>query len=226
MEKLKQLYTRIAQQGIQAISNHQEQVDPNLQNLKADSRQGLTLLVKLPAHVTRNISFVLNDLKKLEPFQYYYTANTIHITVMDIRRAVPDFHMSKEKLINYRQVIQETIENVNAINWHLAGLICSPGAILVKGFYSSELQQLRNGLRASLLKNGLLLDERYATFSGHATVARFKKKLIHPQESLNEINNFHNVELGDFQASEVDLVIHDWYNHQPHLIERFSLKTT
>ena len=34
MEKLKQLYTRIAQQGIQAISNHQEQVDPNLQNLK------------------------------------------------------------------------------------------------------------------------------------------------------------------------------------------------
>ena len=145
MEKLKQLYTRIAQQGIQAISNHQEQVDPNLQNLKADSRQGLTLLVKLPAHVTRNISFVLNDLKKLEPFQYYYTANTIHITVMDIRRAVPDFHMSKEKLINYRQVIQETIENVNAINWHLTGLICSPGAILVKGFYSSELQQLRNG---------------------------------------------------------------------------------
>ena len=90
MEKLKQLYTRIAQQGIQAISNHQEQVDPNLQNLKADSREGLTLLVKLPAHVTRNISFVLNDLKKLEPFQYYYTANTIHITVMDIRRAVPD----------------------------------------------------------------------------------------------------------------------------------------
>lgn len=96
MEKLKQLYTRIAQQGIQAISNHQEQVDPNLQNLKADSRQGLILLVKLPAHVTRNISFILNDLKKLEPFQYYYTANTIHITVMDIRRAVPDFHMSKK----------------------------------------------------------------------------------------------------------------------------------
>ena len=54
----------------------------------------------------------------------------------------------------------------------------------------------------------------------------FKKKLIHPQEFLNEINNFHNVELGDFQASEVDLVIHDWYNRQPHLIERFSLKTT
>ena len=226
MDKLKQPYARIDQQGVQAISTHQEQVDPNLQNLKADSRRGLTLLVKLPAHVTRNISFVLNDLKKLEPFQYYYTANTIHITVMDIRRAVPDFHMSKEELINYQQVIQETIENVNAINWHLAGLICSPGAILVKGFYSSELQQLRNGLRASLLKNGLLLDERYATSSGHATVARFKKNLIHPQEFLNEINNFHTVEFGDFRTSEVDLVIHDWYNRRPHLIERFSLKTT
>ena len=134
--------------------------------------------------------------------------------------------MTKEELINYQQVIQKTIENVNAINWHMAGLICSPGAILVKGFYSSELQQLRNALRTNFLKNGLVLDERYATFSGHATVARFKKNLIHPQEFLSEINNFHNVEFGDFQTSEVDLVIHDWYNRRSHLIERFSLKTT
>ncbi|MCR5524645.1 MAG: hypothetical protein K6F18_03160 [Lactobacillus sp.] len=226
MDKLNQLYTQIEQQGIQAIRTRQVQIDPNLQNLEVDSRQGLTLLVKLPAHVTRNINFVLNELKRLEPFQYYYPANTIHITVMDIRRAVSDFRMTKEELINYQQVIQKTIENVNAINWHMAGLICSPGAILVKGFYSSELQQLRNALRTNFLKNGLVLDERYATFSGHATVARFKKNLIHPQEFLSEINNFHNVEFGDFQTSEVDLVIHDWYNRRSHLIERFSLKTT
>lgn len=226
MDKLNQLYTQIEQQGIQAIRTRQVQIDPNLQNLEVDSRQGLTLLVKLPAHVTRNINFVLNELKRLEPFQYYYPANTIHITVMDIRRAVSDFCMTKEELINYRQVIQKTIEKVNAINWHMAGLICSPRAILVKGFYSSELQQLRNALRTNFLKNGLVLDERYATFSGHATVARFKKNLIHPQEFLSEINNFHNVEFGDFQTSEVDLVIHDWYNRRSHLIERFSLKTT
>ena len=226
MDKLNQLYTQIEQQGIQAIRTHQEQLNPNLQNLEADSRQGLTLLIKLPAHVTRNINFVLNELKRLEPFQYYSPANTIHITVMNIRRAVSDFRMTKEELVNYQQVIQKTIENVNAINWHLAGLICSPGAVLVKGFYSSELQQLRNDLRTNFLKNGLVLDERYATSSGHAIVARFKKNLIHPQEFLNEINNFHTVEFGDFRTSEVDLVIHDWYNRRPHLIERFSLKTT
>ena len=63
MDKLNQLYTQIEQQGIQAIRTHQEQLDPNLQNLEADSRQGLTLLIKLPAHVTSNIFFVVNELE-------------------------------------------------------------------------------------------------------------------------------------------------------------------
>lgn len=226
MDKLNQLYSRIETQGVQKISAHYEQVDPNLQMLKTDTRRGLTLLVHLPAHVIRNINFVLNDLKQLEPSQYYYAADTIHITVMDIRRAVPELCLSKEELVNYQQVIRETVNNVGAINWHLAGLVCSPEAILVKGFYFSELQQLRNALRKNFLKNGLILDERYETFSGHATVVRFKKKLTHPQALLNEINGFRNIEFGDFQTSKVDLVIHDWYNRHSQLIERFSLKTS
>lgn len=122
--------------------------------LKNDTRRGLTLLVHLPAHVTRNINFVLNDLKQLEPSQYYYAADTIYITVMDIRRAVPELCLSEEELVNYQQVLREMVNNVGTINWHLAGLVCSPGAILVKGFYFSELQQLCNALRKNFSKMG------------------------------------------------------------------------
>lgn len=61
MDKLNQLYSRIETQGIQKISAHCEQVDLNLQMLKTDTRRGLTLLVYLPAHVTRNINFILNN---------------------------------------------------------------------------------------------------------------------------------------------------------------------
>lgn len=224
--KLENLYTQIEQDGIHALWNHHEQLDDNLQNLESDSRRGLTLLVHLPAHVTRNINFALNKLKLQEPFQYYYQSPTIHITIMDLLRATADFHLTETEKDQYQQVIRETVKHIKPINWHLAGLICSPVAVLVKGFYSPELTQLRDELRTNLSQNGLILDERYETFSGHATVVRFQRQLKHPQSFLNEVMKMNNVAFGDFYTNNIDLVIHDWYNRHSQLLERFTLKTS
>lgn len=200
--KLENLYTKIEQDGVHALWNHHEQLDDNLQNLESDSRRELTLLVHLPAHVTRNINFALNKLKLQEPFQYYYQSPAIHITIMDLRRATADFHLTETEKDQYQQVIRETVKHTKPINWHLAGLICSPGAVLVKGFYSPELTQLRDELRTNLSKNGLILDERYETFSGHATVVRFQRRLNHPRSFLNEVMKMNNVAFGDFYTAD------------------------
>lgn len=224
--KLENLYTQIEQDGVHALRNHHEQLDDNLHNLESDSRKGLTLLVHLPAHVTRNINFALNELKLQEPFQYYYQSPTIHITIMDLRRATADFHLTETEKNQYQQVIGEIVKHIKPINWHLAGLICSPGAVLVKGFYSPELTQLRDELRTNLSRNGLILDERYETFSGHATVVRFQRQLKHPRSFLNEVMKMNNIAFGDFYTNNIDLVIHDWYNRHSQLLERFTLKTS
>lgn len=59
--QLTSLYNNINQQGMTAIRNHQEQLDRNLLNPDKDMRRGLTLTASLPAHVSRNIMFCLQN---------------------------------------------------------------------------------------------------------------------------------------------------------------------
>lgn len=225
-KQLEDLYSRINTQGIQAIQEHQEEVDPHLLDLAHDGRRGLTLLAHLPAHVSRNISYALGEIKQVEPTQYYYPSSTMHLTIMDLRQAVTGFQITTSKLTAYCQLISAVTQQVGPIEWRLAGLIASPGAILVKGTYSAELASLRKKLRQTLENSELILDERYPTFSGHSTVVRYQQPIINSQLLLRDLADLRDVNFGSFTVSRVDLVIHDWYNRHSQLVKSFSLKSS
>lgn len=149
MDGLHELYAKIDRQGRRALADHQEDVDPYL-TAATDDRWGLALILRLPAHVSRNITFVLQTLRAAEPDLYCYPAADMHITVMDIIGARPGLHLSSQQLARYRQAVAATVAGSSAIDWHLAGLVLSPGAVMVKGYYSTALQMLREKLRTNL----------------------------------------------------------------------------
>lgn len=222
MDNLQKLYAAIDQRGHGALTAHQEDVDPYLTTAN-DDRRGLALILQLPAHVSRNINFALQPLQTVEPGMYYYPATDMHITVMDIIGARPAFHLASEQLERYRQVIGTIVAENPVIDWHLAGLMLSPGAVMVKGYYSSALQDLRAKLRANLAQAGLALEERYQTQSGHVTVARFAQPLRDPAAVVKLVDAERSLPCGDFTSHRVDLVIHDWYNHRVQLVATFAL---
>ena len=222
MNSLEKLYAEIDQRGHRALATHQETVDPYL-TAASDDRRGLALILHLPAHVSRNISFALQPLRAVEPDLYCYPAADMHITVMDVIGAHPDLHLSPDQLDRYRQVIGTTVAVCPAIDWHLAGLMLSPGAVMVKGYYSPALQDLRARLRTNLAQAGLALHERYQTRSGHVTVARFAHPLRDPLAIIRLIDEERPLACGDFTTHTVDLVIHDWYNHRVQPVATFAL---
>lgn len=222
MDSLEELYAAIDQRGHQALAAHQESVDPYL-TAANDDRRGLTLLLHLPAHVSSNISFALQPLRAVEPDLYCYPAADMHITVVDIIGARPDLQLTSDQLDRYRQVIGTTVTACPTIDWHLAGLILSPGAVMVKGYYSPALQELRTRLRVNLAQAGLALHERYQTRSGHVTVARFAHPLRDPLAMTRIIDQERALACGDFTTHTVDLVIHDWYNHRVQPVATFAL---
>jgi 2'-5' RNA ligase len=105
----------------------------------------------------------------------------------------------------------------------LAGLIASPGAIMVKGTYSANLAVFRQELRKRLADAGLPLAERYPTISGHVTVARFAHPLEQRTQLLQRLKADAQLPFGEFRVHQLDLVIHDWYNHHSKLIDSFQL---
>lgn len=224
MINLNTLYEEINSRGLDAITHQTEQVDNFLQNSMVDHRRGLTLLCHLPAHVTRNINLCLEQLKKKEPAFYYYPSADMHLTILDLIAAKDNFVLSDEDAVKYERVLKEVVRNVSPIEWHFTGFMISPSALMVKGFYSPNLQALRSAIRQLLPANGLQLDERYPTYSGHVTVARFKKKLERPQRLLEFIAQNQEIEVGRFQTESIDLVIHDWYNHHVKVLSSFRLE--
>lgn len=221
MMDLQAFYAATDERGHRALLDHAEEVDPYL-TAANDERRGLSLILHLPAHVTRNINFALQPLKRGALGLYCYPSADMHITVMDIIGAHSGFHLPSDQLARYQQVVAETVANTAPIDWHLAGLMLSPAAVMVKGYYSPSMVTLWNNLRDHLAQAGLPVHERYATQSGHVTVARFKQPLSDPQAIVDLVDADSSLAFGDFTSTRADLVIHDWYNHRVQLIGSFA----
>lgn len=213
-EQLRQLYRSINDQGRRRIRARQPEIDRRLRSPRPDSRRGLTLLGRLPAHVSRNIEFTLQQLAAVAPEQYYYPSPDLHITVIDLLAARDGLRLSAKQLARYRAAVGKIVATTPLIHWRLQGMIVSPGAVLVTGDYGPELAELRRRLRSELPALHLPVAERYPTVSGHVTVARFTHPISAPDRFLAAIKENAATNYGHFTMHALDLVVHDWYNRQ------------
>ena len=212
------LYQAIDQKGRRAILKN-EFTDPYLNHEQPDHRRGLTLLAHLPIHVGRNIGYAQH---LANPNLYCYPLADLHLTVLDLIGARADFSLAPADLAAYQNSIKELLANCRPFSVTLQGLIASPSGILAAGYYSDELFELREALRLKLAKE-LPLAERYQTASGHVTIARFKAPLNDPNGLLFDLAKMDQLRFGSFVVKQVDLVIHDWYNHDVKVIDEFAL---
>lgn len=213
-QRLAELYQKIDQRGKRALTSGHIEIDPYLAKQSVDDRYGLSLILHLPAHVTRNITFILQQFRPWQEELYFYPAMDMHITVMDLVGAHSRFSCSAATWQHYIRVITGLAKQIPPIGICLAGLITSPAALLVKGTYSPGLTTFRQRLRQVIPQAGLPLVERYPTISGHVTVARYVAALPDLVQFLQVLANNQAVSLGDFTVDKVELVIHDWYNHR------------
>ncbi|QZN92455.1 2'-5' RNA ligase family protein [Limosilactobacillus panis] len=221
--KLADLYQQISARGQAAIENNALEFDQYLGTNRADDRWGLTLLGHLPANINRNISFVLQQAKTLEPDQYYNPAVDRHVTIMDIVGAQAGQVFTRSQFSDYEHLLQSILVDCAPVHWHFSGLMVSPGALMVKGDYSPALTQLRLKLRQAIPAANLPLAERYPTISGHVTIARFTHRLSHPHAFLRLIQENQTLAFGSFAMSAMDLVVHDWYNRRIKMSQQISL---
>lgn len=218
---LQEHYNELYKQSSEAILAGNYKLDSQI-NDQNDSRFGITLLIHPNETIKANIQLFLNELKAIDPLQYYYPNSDIHITAMSIISCYEGFSLDKVSIPDYVEIIQKSLLDLNEIKIEFHGVTASPSAIMIQGFPTDEsLNNLRDKLRENFKKSTLeqSIDSRYAISTAHVTVVRFQEKLQTPEKLIAITNKFRDFDFGTFTVDKIELVYNDWYQRERNTIQ-------
>ncbi|CAC9975023.1 mutarotase [Flavobacterium panici] len=213
-------YNQLYKTSSESILKQNYSLDSKI-NDPSDSRFGITLLLRPNEKIKSNIQLFLNELKAIEPNQYYYPDSDIHITVMSIISCYEGFNLNKIHVEDYIKIIEKSLEDLSKIKIEFRGVTASNSAIMIQGFPSDEtLNTLRNKLRENFRNSTLeqSIDSRYSIATAHSTVMRFTEKLQNPEKLIEVVEQFRDYNFGEFTPDKLELVFNDWYQREENTI--------
>ncbi|SHM33515.1 mutarotase [Flavobacterium chilense] len=213
-------YNQLYKTSSDAILAGNYKIDQHINDV-SDSRFGITLLIRPSEAIKANIQLFLEELKAIDPTQYYYPDSDLHITVMSIISCYEDFTLDKIKAEDYVEIIKESLIDLSEIKIEFRGVTASPSALMIQGFPTDEsLHILRDKLRENFKKSALQqsIDSRYAIATAHATVVRFQKKLQNPKKIMEITEQYCDYNFGTFAVANLELVYNDWYQRKENTI--------
>ena len=210
---LQATYDALRQTALPRLAQGAAELD-TLIDSDLDTRRGITLLARPPAHITEALAEVMADFKLTEPAQYYYSASDVHLTILSIISCYPRFKLNDINPVNYCSAVRQIIQFIPPFSLRYQGLTASPGGIMVQGFpQGNGLQELRDAAREYFQSSDLQqsIDKRYTIKTAHSTIIRFKNNLANPTALLAKLKKYEHHFFGDFRVNKLELVYNDWY---------------
>lgn len=220
-------YNQLYESAIKKIESNNYQRD-FLIDSPDDKRFGITLLVRPSENIKNKIQFFLDDLKQIDPVQYFYPSTDIHITIMSIISCYEGFRLDQISTSDYIKLIGNNLKEVDKFNITFKGITASDSSVMIQGFPADEnLNNVRNRLRNSFKSSNLKqsIDKRYTIQTAHSTVVRFREKLLRINDIIEVLDTYKDYKFGTFEVNELELVFNDWYQRKKNskLIEKFQL---
>lgn len=218
---LEEHYNKLYADSIIKIKDDNYEID-HLINAPSDNRFGITLLIRPSDAVKNNIQKFLNELKSIDPHQYYYGNSDIHVTIMSIISCYDGFQLEHINISEYIDLISKSLIKNSRIDIEFNGVTASPACIMVQGFMNTDfLNLIRNNLRQNFKNSNLQqsIDKRYSIQTAHTTVVRFQDKINNKPEFLKIIEAFKHYNFGSFEVKSLELVYNDWYQKEKHVIK-------
>ena len=212
--ELKERYALLWRGAITRIRSGAIEIDPVLAEKQTDLRRGLTVIIRPGLAVRRRVAALLEDLRAIEPDQYYYDPAEFHVTFLSLFTATVEHVRFFARSREYEAAVDCALAEVRPFKIRFSGITASPGAVMVQGFPESEAlnagrERLRRELRARGLTEGL--DERYRLETAHITVVRFRRRLGDAERFARALERWRAAELGATEVESPRLVRNDWY---------------
>lgn len=220
-----EIYQRIHNESISYIRKNDILVDRYLEPDCVDTRKGISLIVKLREENRKTYEELVENIRHIEPEQYYYPFEDLHITIFDFVSAKEKFisgNHDEEKII---KCTADVIAGSVPFTVAFRGIVCSREAVIINGYDENEVVRIRNKIRQKALECGIKNEERYVSYSAHSTFMRFRKKLRDGKKFEKEIGIWREYEFWKEEIDTIDLVEHDWYNRSgtKRIIEEYRI---
>jgi 2'-5' RNA ligase len=189
--------------------------DPQFAHLADDARRGVTLLARPAATVVGALSAFVEQLRVMEPDQYYQPPSDLHHTVLSLFTATADYAPYLAHLPAYREAVTEVAAATPPFSIRVRGVTLTPRAVLAQGFpLDGTLAAIRERLRAALGARGLgdALDRRYRLVTAHMTLIRFAEPLRGATRFVAALARERAREFGTTSVDRLELVFGDWYH--------------
>ncbi|TCD11115.1 mutarotase [Pedobacter frigidisoli] len=220
-------YNKLYTESIAKIDSGNYEID-HLIDSDDDYRFGITLVIRPDETTKANIQHFLSEVKAIEPGQYYYENSDLHITVMSIISCYVGFKLEDINVEDYVDLINQVLENHKNFKIQFKGLTASPSCILIQGFLTDTLNEIRDDLRTGFKNSDLQqsIDKRYAIQTAHSTIVRFRSELTYKTELLALMEKYRDYDFGTFEVSKIELVYNDWYQRERFVkkLHEFDLK--
>ena len=221
-------YNNLYKASILKIQSDCYQIDERIDST-ADNRLGITLIIRPNIQVINNIQTFLDDLKAIEPNQYYYPNSDIHVTALSLISCYNGFDIAQISILEYVELIKKSITAYNkSFEIEFRGITASPSCIMVQGFLSDNtLNDIRDNLRLNFKNSNLqqTIDNRYAIQTAHTTVVRFRKELTKKDAFITVLDTYRDYNFGTSTINTLELVYNDWYQRKEFVKElsRFNI---
>ena len=212
--ELEQVYADLWRSARTAFLRNAGQLDPLLQSGAPDARRGLTVIFRPGPAVAARVGAWLAEMATDEPAQYCYTPAQLHVTVLSLFTAIPDFGPYFARLPRYLAVLDAALATIPSFTVAFRGVTASLSTVMVQGFPANDaLERARAALRTAIAAAGLGddLDRRYRLVTAHLSALRLRAPLTAPARFVARLEQARDLDFGVTQVDELLLVANDWY---------------
>ncbi|MBK8049339.1 MAG: 2'-5' RNA ligase family protein [Anaerolineales bacterium] len=225
--ELDQLYQDLWVRAQAAFSRGEAELDPQLLDRSADQRRGMTLIIRPTPEFQQTLAPFMAELANVAPEQHLYHPAELHVTVLSLFTATPDWAPHFRRMDEYIAAVEAALVNVRPFSIDFTGVTASPAAVMIQGFPALELDKLRNALRASLQTAGFGdgLDRRYRLVTAHMTVLRFQRSPLKLEPLQTLLEHYRSHPFCVERVATLDLVDNNWYmsRDRVQLLKRYAL---
>jgi len=152
-------------------------VVPRIDNYETDESLCLTSVVFPPADLGECIKAnLIEPLRKFDPDHYYYPAESLHVTVKNVRTIANPPNFGEEQICAAQSVLQTIVPTFPRFKLILEDLVAFENSAAVVGYSDRTLGNLILALDSALRSAGVPDDKQYVSdsaFFGSMTICRF-----------------------------------------------------
>ncbi|MCK6623969.1 MAG: hypothetical protein L6R45_02195 [Anaerolineae bacterium] len=209
-----QVYERLWTEALSRFSQGQVELDPHLLNPERDFRRGISLIARPNPAVAEQFTKLINELKALEPEQYFYQPEDFHLTILSLISAATSFECQQPPLDTYHPILAPLFAQTRPFIISFRGVTASAGAVMAQGYADqNRLNELRDTIRQALQPAGLAdhLDRRYKISTAHITLMRFQSPPRDLPRLITALTAARSRLFGQTTIARLEFVINDWY---------------